>query len=176
MGFQLMPHKDPDARRAYMQAYREARRDKASAATAAWQRANRERSRKHSREWNRAYREQLRPGARAWRKANRERNLELDRVWRKANPCAVRAAKLRRRACGVVTAGDLLDVREMSDGVCSYCLQPCTALAVDHVLPVSRGGTNDLDNLVMACKSCNSAKGAKTPLEYLCGLPKLGVR
>jgi hypothetical protein len=36
----------------------------------------------------------------------------------------------------------------------------------DHRLPVSRGGTDALENLVLACRSCNSAKGAKTVEEF----------
>ena len=45
---------------------------------------------------------------------------------------------------------------------CQYCGQgaPHVVLHVDHVIPVSRGGTNDPDNLVAACESCNSGKRA----------------
>jgi hypothetical protein len=32
---------------------------------------------------------------------------------------------------------------------------PC----IDHVIPRSRGGSNDLSNLVLCCRSCNSSKG-----------------
>lgn len=36
-------------------------------------------------------------------------------------------------------------------------------LAVDHVLPLTRGGTNDPKNLRVLCKSCNSKKGNSLP-------------
>lgn len=39
---------------------------------------------------------------------------------------------------------------------CVYCGAPSEH--VDHVLPVSKGGTNDLDNLVAACAACNLTK------------------
>lgn len=41
--------------------------------------------------------------------------------------------------------------------------QPChwcgrTADTADHLIPLSRGGTNDPENVVPACRSCNSRK------------------
>lgn len=38
---------------------------------------------------------------------------------------------------------------------------PPNPLTVDHVVPLARGGTNDLANLQVLCKRCNSAKGAR---------------
>lgn len=49
-------------------------------------------------------------------------------------------------------------------GCCSYCnqkLNPFTEFTVDHVVPVSRGGTHELGNLVPCCRSCNSSKSAQ---------------
>ena len=45
---------------------------------------------------------------------------------------------------------------------CQYCGQkaPQVVLHVDHIHPVSKGGTNDPSNLVTACSSCNTGKGA----------------
>lgn len=34
---------------------------------------------------------------------------------------------------------------------------------LDHVLPASRGGSNDRKNLVLACKDCNQARGGDPP-------------
>lgn len=48
---------------------------------------------------------------------------------------------------------------------CRYCgaKAPDVRLTVDHVLPVSLGGTDDAANLVTACVSCNSGKASVTP-------------
>ncbi|UNX53481.1 HNH endonuclease [Georgenia sp. TF02-10] len=55
--------------------------------------------------------------------------------------------------------------REILDDVCAYCGHPF-ATEVDHVVPLSRGGTYDRDNLVAACKRCNAEKLDFTPEEW----------
>jgi 5-methylcytosine-specific restriction endonuclease McrA len=52
---------------------------------------------------------------------------------------------------------------------CRYCSGYFTLeqVAVDHALPLSRGGGVDLDNLEFPCKPCNNRKGSMTPEEYL---------
>jgi HNH endonuclease len=47
---------------------------------------------------------------------------------------------------------------------CQYC-GTSQDLTLDHVMPRSRGGKSTWDNLVTACKSCNSKKGDYTPDE-----------
>lgn len=52
---------------------------------------------------------------------------------------------------------------------CSYCKKDLRGkhLTVDHVLPVCQGGTDELDNLVLACRPCNICKGGRTPTEWI---------
>jgi hypothetical protein len=45
---------------------------------------------------------------------------------------------------------------------CQYCGQRGGKLECDHVFPVSRGGSNDEDNLRTSCRRCNRAKRNKT--------------
>lgn len=58
---------------------------------------------------------------------------------------------------------------ERSGGVCSYCGDEITlnGFHVEHMLPQSRGGSNDDDNLVASCRRCNMAKSSQTPLEWV---------
>lgn len=48
-------------------------------------------------------------------------------------------------------------------GRCHYCLEKLTpkTFTVDHVVPLSAGGTDALRNLVACCKYCNKFKGSK---------------
>ena len=50
---------------------------------------------------------------------------------------------------------------------CVYCWKEFRNLAQDHVIPVSRGGGYTADNIVPACKSCNSKKGTMTAEEFI---------
>ncbi len=49
---------------------------------------------------------------------------------------------------------------------CCYCGSRMH-LSVDHLIPTKRGGANTGDNLVWACRSCNSSKCARDALEWL---------
>jgi ribosomal protein S27E len=45
---------------------------------------------------------------------------------------------------------------------CNFCGEKEEKkLTIDHIKPVSKGGTDDLNNLQILCRSCNSKKGAK---------------
>lgn len=62
----------------------------------------------------------------------------------------------------------LLRLMEAQSGLCAYCPTKCVAVkrwrydpaqaTIDHVIPLSRGGTSRVSNLVMACRACNEAK------------------
>jgi len=53
---------------------------------------------------------------------------------------------------------------------CAYCMEPFKSSAdkqADHVEPLFLGGSHSMDNLVIACVSCNSSKGRKPLLQWL---------
>lgn len=52
------------------------------------------------------------------------------------------------------------------DYTCQYCGARGAKLECDHKVPVSRGGSNDPDNLATACFPCNRSKRDKTPEEW----------
>jgi 5-methylcytosine-specific restriction endonuclease McrA len=81
--------------------------------------------------------------------------------------------RYRARKLGAIVkkfdeAGTLAAVRAI--GVCAYCLAECRP-TVDHVVPLLRGGVHAPENLVPACKGCNSRKGTALiePLFYPIG-------
>lgn len=57
------------------------------------------------------------------------------------------------------------EVLKRDNHSCRYCgsMAPDVVLQVDHVTPVSLGGTDKPDNLVAACKDCNAGKASTNP-------------
>lgn len=56
-----------------------------------------------------------------------------------------------------------------SDSFCWYCGKEVDSkqdLTVDHIFPRSKGGTNDMDNIMFVCKQCNSSKRDTDLLEW----------
>jgi hypothetical protein len=58
-------------------------------------------------------------------------------------------------------------VFERDGYTCVYCFQYGGKLEADHITPLSRGGSNDLSNLVTACRRCNRQKRDKTVREFI---------
>jgi hypothetical protein len=56
-------------------------------------------------------------------------------------------------------------VLERDGFTCRYCKRKSEGdplpLEIDHLIPVSKGGSNDIQNLVTACRDCNRGKSAK---------------
>lgn len=52
------------------------------------------------------------------------------------------------------------------DARCVYCRQMLHKYHIDHKLPVSRGGTNDIANLQLLCPRCNMRKSRMTHEEF----------
>jgi 5-methylcytosine-specific restriction endonuclease McrA len=72
-----------------------------------------------------------------------------------------RAARKRKRRMDAVEH-DLSDEQwgalKAAWGGCAYCRATDKPLQRDCVLPLSRGGRYTLDNIVPACRSCNTSK------------------
>lgn len=71
------------------------------------------------------------------------------------------------RAGRRVRQSDVRRLLKSQKGLCYYCrARMGDAYTMDHVVPVSRGGSNSPENLVLACRSCNSRKGTRLPHEW----------
>lgn len=109
------------------------------------------------------------------RKANpaiAERARAYSREWYRRNPDRMRALVARRRA-REMNAGpgySDADVRNQygaQSGRCYWCKESVgDTYHVDHVIPISKGGSHGRENIVIACPPCNMTKKAKMPWEF----------
>ena len=57
-------------------------------------------------------------------------------------------------------------IRAQADNRCGYCLSAqryvFAPLEIDHIVPTARGGTDDEENLWLACRMCNGFKTDRT--------------
>ena len=162
-----MPRKDPEERRAYQREY-----IKRTA----------ERHRVHSREAMRRWRERHPDEHNADSRAYYARDPERRKRQIDASPNrnAVRRAMHERRrarllnARGSYTYVEWLGLVATHDGRCAYCGTRST-LDADHRVPLSRGGSNSIENILPACRSCNLRKHTLSEIEFRARLKRNNV-
>lgn len=71
----------------------------------------------------------------------------------------------RKRGLKPITSEILISLKAIFGDICVYCGQRAETL--DHIIPVSKGGQSDLNNLVPACLACNSSKKAREVHDWL---------
>jgi 5-methylcytosine-specific restriction endonuclease McrA len=131
-------------------------------------------------QYRRIHRERDLQVRKVWLKANPDKKIEYDRryarrhpdamkqylrAWNKAHPESMLVQKHRRRARkaqngGKYTRREWLALCAEYDNRCLCCGRqaPGIRLQVDHVIPISRGGTNDISNIQPLCAECNRVK------------------
>lgn len=104
------------------------------------------------------------------------------RHWRKLRPCLEQLFVITPDAWSLprphqrkqISTALARRVREKTGDTCHYCDTPFSddptsdrRATVDHVFPVSRGGTNAFENLVTACWRCNRSKSDMLVHEWM---------
>lgn len=173
---------------AYCRARYAADKERQAAATRAWRVANPEKWREIGRAYRETHRDEMKEKARvyaqtrgkeriarygkAYRDANRERRKMWARADRDAKREMYRAKDERRRASkmkaeGTHTGDDIKAQYKRQKGRCYWCGEKVgDTYHVDHIVPLSRGGSNWPDNLVVSCPFCNTSKGDRLPHEW----------
>lgn len=118
--------------------------------------------------------------AKAYNEKNREAVTAKVREWVKKNPekraAISKAYTHRRRAkekAGDSTAA-LYAWEKAAKKVCYWCNKKCADnYHIDHYVPLSGGGLHVVDNLVIACPTCNLKKNAKDPYVFAASVGRL---
>ena len=150
-----MAYKDPERQRAYARE---------------WIKRNPEKAREAVRRWSMTHPEQRRAAKRLYYARHREQHTLAMAAYHKAHPGVLRAKssayRARARAAeGHFTSAEWRALVDSYDGRCAYRGE-AGPLQVDHRIPLSRGGTNAIDNVLPACRTCNTQKGQMTETEF----------
>ncbi len=73
-----------------------------------------------------------------------------------------------------LTVDEWIEIVAKFDGACAYC-GSTDSITVDHVIPISKGGPHSRDNVVPACKSCNSSKNTRSLPEWIERMKAAGI-
>lgn len=163
---------NPEKRRGICRRFAEANPDRVKGYHAKYAKQNPEKRRAWSMADYWRNREARLAAARAWQKLNRGWNREYRRGYRDRNREAYRARHrnrkaLVRQAAGMHTAADVRRIYADQRGRCAYCRSSLRGgYHVDHVRPLSRGGSNAPSNLQLTCAACNLSKKDKDPLVF----------
>lgn len=137
--------------------------------------------RRHLREYERNLplekKEAKRAYAREWEHLNRERKNARARAYRKTEKSkASRRVEVRNRyarkkqAQGSYTAQQIKEQYARQKNRCYWCktnlIKEIRTPHIDHIIPLSRGGSNYIDNIVIACHRCNESRNNRLPHEW----------
>lgn len=171
--------------------WRKSNPEKFAASKKAWAAKNAEAEKERKRKWYIANKEFSAERGRLWRKENPEKTEASRLKWANANPLSARARvkkwasanpdaiaansrkrrSMKRGAVGTHTAKDVSHIFESQRGKCTGCQSNLKKSGndkfhVDHIMPLSRGGSNDKYNLQLLCPLCNMRKHAKHPIDW----------
>lgn len=150
-----MPYRDPEKRRAYGRA---------------WMKRNAQKAREAMRRWRQRHPEAHNAESRAFYARHKSRLASRIAEYHRKNPEVVRTKwqryrGRRLRAPGTFTTEEWTALVAQYAGRCAYCGEEAE-LIVEHRIPLSRGGTNWIENIVPACRKCNARKHRMTESEF----------
>ena len=157
-----MPYADPQKRREYGRK---------------WMRRNPDKAREAMRRWRELHPDEHRAENRSYYARDpvrRQRQIEASpnrRAVRKAADARRRSRKLQ--AGGSYTYIEWLRLVVEHGGRCAYCAR-IAVLQADHRIPLARGGSNAIENILPSCASCNFRKATLTEAEFRARLADRG--
>jgi len=162
-------HSDPQIMRRQRDAMRQYRLNnlnkvRIAERTRYWE--NPEKFRQKSNNYNKKHKKEKSAYLRRWRANNAEhmREWERNRYHNNMDVNLKKKERARQKRFGDVNINEIF---ERDGNICCYCKDTKGPFHIDHMIPLSRGGLNALDNLTVACKTCNLRKHTLTAEEFI---------
>lgn len=162
-----------EQQREYNKAWRVANKERQSELAKIWKAEHPENVRKTIKKWQDANREFLYEKNRIWHATHPEQARERRKKWRTAHPENEKIHKHTRRtriseAGGSFTVNDIQSMLKQQKGKCIVCLTSIKKkYHIDHIIPVSKGGSSDRGNLQLLCPRCNLSKNNKDNIIFM---------
>lgn len=160
-----------------------------------WYAENKARAQERMAEWRASHREETRALNAEQYARNRARRIALAAAWKRANAEKVRTYRERGRATtaawkarnkallrthdrmkrarkrsapGEHCAADIDALLKAQRGKCPVCSKALgRRYHVDHIVALSRGGSNGKENIQLLCPDCNMQKHCKDPISFM---------
>ena len=139
-----------------------------------WRKAHPEKTNAISQRWKEKNREALAEYKKRYRSEFPEKHAKNAVEYRKRHTSKIRALSRsykakKRAAVGFHSGADIEALELAQDGKCKACAGSFDELGyhVDHIEPLSKGGSNWPSNLQLLCPACNLSKGDKDFTEWL---------
>ncbi len=129
--------------------------EKVSSRNARYKSENREKVSLSNKRYRENNKEVIQGRKRKWDQENRHKNATYSQNRR----------ALEKEAEGSFTEEEWEDLCEYYNNICLRCGKE-GKMTVDHIVPLSKGGTNYIENLQPLCKPCNTSKGNRHETDY----------
>lgn len=147
-------------------AYTAVNRERVTATNAAYRVARKEELREVSRQWRKDHPVRTAEIARTSKIKHEAERKVSNQTYRKAHAAHYATLGSKRRALKLGNGGSHTEaeweaLKARYGNRCLFCGRTNRPLTKDHVLPVTKGGTDTIDNIQPLCGPCNSSKSAR---------------
>ena len=174
-----MAYKDPEKRKAYDKAYREANKDKIRAQRKFYREANADKEKARHKAYREANKDKIKAQGKAYREANKDKirsqrkshwqkykdkNLARLKIYRESHReirCALENKRKAAKKEAMLPSTDLEVIKKLYEKRAKMSKKDNTLYHVDHIIPLSIGGAHHQDNMRVITAKQNMEKKNK---------------